>query len=198
MASFCVYSGFLYLVAMIEAIRNICGSMVGGIAYLQIVDVDDVQSIPVPNLNTHIISSAISLKTGISIATLAFIQKTAQVTETPKSTEAGDIINIEIQAQFPKNDPEINLWCAKNNARKVICLYKDENGFAKILGSKQRPLIVQCSQDSGKTFQDKNMVSVEIKGISDNFGYAYTMMVVPEVGNRAVYTAGYTFGYQRT
>lgn len=181
---------------MIASLPLPCGLNIGGIRHLQIVAVADVESIMAP-INS-VVTSAIVLKGSATMAVLEFPSFSADFTENEKDTEAGVILQPRIRVSIPKDAPEIGDWANSNLEAEVIALYMDENRVARIVGDLQRPLTLRVNFSTGKRAGDSNDYDLVLDGISDHHAYYYQMFQVASPGNRRVYSAGYTFGYQRT
>lgn len=181
---------------MIANIARACGTNVGGLRHLQIVDIKDVESIP--DAIDHKIESSISLVDGVALATIGFTPQSGDFSESPKKGNYGEVIESEIKLEIAKEALELAQWAQANNGRKIIAFYMDENGIAKIIGDLERPLAISVETSSGKKGSDGSKLILSIAGISDHYAYYYQMFEILPAGNRKVYSAGYTFGYQRT
>jgi hypothetical protein len=118
--------------------------------------------------------------------------------EADKDSDAGTVIQSRLRVDLPKDAPELGDWANKNSEKEVIALYMDENGTAVIVGDIERPLAIKLKRNTGRRAADKNDYELTLEGVSDHYAYYYQMFEKKSPGNRKVYTAGYTFGFQRT
>lgn len=181
---------------MIENVPLFCGTNVGGLRHLQVVDVRDVVSIPDP-INC-VLESGIVLQGGVEMGVISFLPNAGDFSEKTKDSEAGQIIQSAIRIDVPKDAVEIGQWANANAEKEVIALYMDENGVTVIVGDLERPLTLKVNRGTGRKANDFNKYEIMIEGISDHYAYYYNMFEILPVGSRKVYSAGYTFGYQRT
>jgi hypothetical protein len=180
----------------ITSIAKACGTNVGGLRYLQVVDVEDILSIP--DAIDGIIQSAISLKSGVDLAVIGFPQGTGEFTESTKDADSGQVKTSKIRVELPKDAVELGEWANTFDEREVVAIYMDENGVAVIVGDLDRPLSIKINRNIGRRPSDKNYYEMSLEGISDHYAYYYMMFEKKAPGNRRVYTAGYTFGFQRS
>jgi hypothetical protein len=181
---------------MIENIPLFCGTNVGGLRHLQVVDVRNVVSIPDP-IN-HVLESGIVLQGGIDMGVISFLPNAGDFSEKPKDSDSGQVIQKAIRVDVPKDAVEIGQWANDHAEKEVIALYMDENGVAVIVGDLERPLVMKVNKGTGRKANDMNKYEIMLEGISDHYSFYYQMFQVLPVGSRKVYSAGYTFGYQRT
>lgn len=181
---------------MIESIAETCGPNVGGLCCVQIVDVADVVSIP--EAVDSVLLTEIVLSGSATVAQIEFPPFGGDFSEPEKDSDIGTQQLPKLRIGIPKDTPELGDWCNKNGDREVIALYKDQNGTCKILGDLEHPLSMKIDFATGTRPTDKNQFTLEISGISDHKAYYYLMFEKLPSGSRKVYSAGYTFAYQRT
>lgn len=181
---------------MIANLPLACGTNVGGLRHLQVIDIQDIVSIPTP-INS-VLESGIVLANDATPAVISFPPSGGDFAEKPKDSDAGQVIQSLIRVDIPKDAVEIGQWANLNAEREVVALYMDENGTSVIVGDLERPLVLKVNRATGRKPTDYNKFDIVLEGIADHFAYYYQMFELLPVGSRKVYTAGYTFGYQRT
>jgi hypothetical protein len=181
----------------IASISRACGTNVGGLRRIQLVDVAEVVSIP-DHIN-YVVASTISLKSGVFVAEIGFPTAGGDFTETPKDGDSGTVITSKFKIDLPKDAVELGQWVNGNKDKEVIALYQDENGVGVIVGDLERPLTLKVSRSSGRRGGDKNFYELSIEGISDHNAYYYNALFRGVVTlSKRVYSGDYTFDYKRT
>jgi hypothetical protein len=168
---------------------------VGGLRKLQIVDVQDVTFIP--DAVNSVVPSAVSLTSGVTIASISFPTQGGDFAETPKDSDMGTTYTSKLRVDLPKDAVELGQWVNKYKDREVIAFYQDENGRGVIVGDLERPLLIKVSRTSGRRPADKNFYEMTLEGVSDHTAYYYTPIDKDTPKSQRVYSAGYTFGYLR-
>lgn len=186
----------MHLWYMIANIALACGTNVGGVRHLQVIDINDIISIP--SASASVINSEISLKAGVTPAVISFPPHAGDFAQKVKEADSGQIIQSTIRVDIPKDAVEIGQWANLNSEREVVALYMDENGVVCIVGSLERPLAMKVNRATGRKAADNNKFDITLEGIADHYAYYYNMFELLPAGERKVYSAGYTFGYQRT
>src|SRR3954471_15975548 len=100
----------------IASISRRCGANVGGLRKVQIVDVQDVTFIP--DAVDSVVPSAISLTSGVTIASISFPTQGGDFAETPKDSDMGTTYTSKLRVDLPKDAVELGQWVNKYKDRE--------------------------------------------------------------------------------
>jgi hypothetical protein len=89
------------------------------------------------------------LNTG-EMDTLFIVPDSAEFTQEKSQSPAGDVFATSLTAIIPKDRPELLAKCQEMDGKEFIVVYKDNNGYYKVLGSPEEPMKFSADVNTGQ------------------------------------------------
>ena len=143
-------------------INFITGDNLGGLELLWYADADDIAYIP-PAIE-GVISGNIQMKPGKVFYVFRPTQGSLSFSEPLKETRIGSLYTPSLKGFVPKDTPQLQLALMEMTGRRLVVLYRDNNGNQKLVGSKDYWLTFERDLDTGSSPSSKNGVGYSFKG----------------------------------
>lgn len=127
-----------------------------------------------------------------------FTPGSGQLTEEGDTTEQGRLYKLKLQLQVPRNAPDVAQGLAQVLlVRDFVVLCQDHNGYTYALGSPSWPMRANTGLDTGSSLSAGTRRTLQLQ--SDNpYPAAFYQHFAASAGARGVFSAGFSFGFQRT
>lgn len=172
-----------------------CGHNLGGLNHLRIIPVENVVSIPAAR--QHIIQGEAQLVDPDNYLDIFFASDTGSFKETTVETEHGEYCKQNMKVYIPKDAPDVGYWANTLTGIRCIALYRDNNDYVKLVGSKESPLTFLPELDTDDSTAGKNGHVFSFAGVSLEKAYFYQMFEVTPPGTRKRFSMGFNFGFRR-
>lgn len=168
-------------------INFVTGDNLGGVSLFYYADADDI--VYIPAAINGIISDDIVMKEGKVFYAFRATQGTLGFSEPMKENRIGSLFSPELKGFVPKDTPQLQAAFSEIAGRRIVILYRDNNGQLKLVGSKSYWLIFEQDLDTGISAASRNGVGFSFKGDSPepapfftgSFTVAQTGVISPPV-----------------
>ncbi|MDJ1480264.1 hypothetical protein QNI16_07195 [Cytophagaceae bacterium YF14B1] len=158
-------------------INQLPGDNLGGLEQFFYADADEIDSIA-PAVN-GVITPDILMKSGKVFYSFRPSQGTLGFKEQQKDTKGGAIFTSELKGYVPRDSPELQSALLDMYNRRLVVIYRDNNGLLKLVGDKNFWLTFEADLDTGTNPTNRNGISFSFKGEGPNpapfYGGAYTV-----------------------
>lgn len=162
-------------------INFVTGDNLGGLSLFYYADADDIAYIPAA-IN-GIISDDILMKEGKVFYAFRATQGTLGFSEPMKENRIGSLYSPEFKGFVPKDTPQLQQAFAEITGRRLVILYRDNNGQWKLVSSKAYWLTFERSLDTGTAASSRNGLGFSFKGDTPEAAPFYTgAFTVSETG----------------
>jgi hypothetical protein len=180
----------------LKDIYPVCGANLGGIGFIRIIPVDNVAGVSEPV--NGIVSDTLQLYDETNYADVYFPVGEGSFDEQQAEDEHGIYYKATLKWFIPQHTPEMQEAIAALAGIRAIAIYQDNNGYARVVGSKDYPLRFSSDYGTGKKVRDANGIDMVLSGDSDFASDFYLHTQVIPAGTRKRFSAGFTFGFRRT
>lgn len=180
----------------LKHIYPVCGSNLGGLSVIRVIPVANVVAIPDPVAG--IIQQPIQLLDDTNYADIFFPIGEGSFEEPQAEDEHGTFFKQKLKTFIPKDSPEFYDMYAALSGIKAIALYQDNNGFTKVVGTKDFPLSFSTDLNTGRRTRDTNGTDLVLSGDTDIRAPFYLHAEIIPDNTRKRFSTGFTFGFRRT
>jgi hypothetical protein len=182
----------------LPAIQPLCGlNLPGLLGCLRVIPASNVLHVPLVMGSVH--QGELVLRDPLNYADLWFQAGSGQFEESEDDDEQGPLYKQKLTIVTPRDEPDVAVAIAAYRAhRYFVALYQDGNGYTKLVGSPEWPLRFEAALSTGQRPGDRNGHTIVFAVNSPTPAYFYQHFPAPPAGNRRVFSAGFTFGFQRT
>ena len=179
------------------AVQPTCGlNLPGLLGCLRVFPVGNVLSVPPVLGSVH--QGEVVLRDPRNYADLWFQAGSGQYEEPEDEDGQGDFYKQKLSVLVPRDEPDVAAAIAAyRSLRYFVALYQDGNGYTKLVGSPASPLRFEAALSTGQRPGDRNAHTIVFAVNSPTPAYFYQHFPAT-AGSRRVFSAGFTFGFQRT
>ncbi|MDJ1472854.1 hypothetical protein [Xanthocytophaga flava] len=145
-------------------INQLPGDNLGGVESFFYADADEIEYIGAP-IN-GVISPDIIMKSGKVFYSFRPSQGTLGFKEQQNDTKAGPIFTQELKGYVPRDSADLQSALLDLYGRRLVVIYRDNNGLLKLVGDKDFYLTFEADLDTGTNPTNRNGISFTLKGTS--------------------------------
>lgn len=185
------------LVNVAPSVQPPCGlNLPGLLGCLRVFPVGNVLSVPPVQGSVH--QGELVLRDPGNYADLWFQAGTGQFEEPEDADGQGSFVEQKLSIVVPRDEPDVAAAIAAyRSLRYFVALFQDGNGYTKLVGTPTCPLRFEAGLSTGQRSGDRNAHVVAFTCDSPDPACFYQHFPAT-AGNRRVFSAGFTFGFQRT
>lgn len=141
-----------------------CGPNVGGIVTFELVAIEDILSMPVPD-ESLVIDTGIELKPGTTYTIVKHVDDGADASEALDTSANGTAYKVSLNCSMgSRTDSAILRWCRLNERRRFVALVKDGNGVTRVYGTVEQPLTLSHENMTGRLGSDRHDHVLRLQG----------------------------------
>lgn len=99
---------------------------------------------------------------GATITQIDFIPESGSLSCKSSGSDHGSIYGIDISCVVRRSSPENLVIIESFNNRKVFAIILDTNGYYRLAGTREQPLIFNAEDGSGQRMQDLNSILINM------------------------------------
>ncbi|MCB0476222.1 MAG: hypothetical protein KDC69_11135 [Flavobacteriaceae bacterium] len=150
----------------IVGLESFCGSNLGSIQTLEVIRYKKVLSLPPALPSSHYLTGVIALEADANFESFTFPPDVVKFSEPDKETQNGIVYLPRIEGTLNRTSPSSALGIRKLQNGYYIIKFTDFNGFQRILGSPEEPVMFRSKGEIGTSRPDANEYTFEFSGTS--------------------------------
>jgi hypothetical protein len=167
---------------------------VGGVRGLRVWPASNVR---IPAYRGVTLATPIVLNDPGNYADIWFLPDSGGFTEPQGDDVQGDSYKASLQLVVPQDAPDVAEAIARLTAvRYLVAGYTDANGFSKLVGTPDNPLVFSADLETGKRAGDRNGYPLSFSGLMPQRAPFYLAMpLVSNPPQRRAFSPGFSFGF---